>query len=78
MNAAEFEKAFAETAGCNIIVRSRSGKLYVVHEDQLEGVRFGGMIYGSPVKKHIRAKNDVVWFKIENLALAEADDQVNI
>jgi hypothetical protein len=64
----EFEEAFATANGSNIIVRTRSGKEYWVHEDQLTQMD-AGLIYGSPIKKHPRAKNDVVWFEIGNVTI---------
>ena len=75
MTANEFRGAFTDT---NIVVVTRSGRLYYVHEDQLEGVRDDSLIYGAPLKRHPRDNHSARWFALKNVRVAEADDQVNV
>ena len=74
MTADEFRDAFKDTT---IVVATRSGRLYYVHEDQTDGVQDDSLIYGSPVRRHLRDNNAVRWFKLRNLSIAKPDDQTS-
>ena len=61
-----------------ILVKTRSGKEYIIYADALQ-VAYEGqvdefegtLVYGYPVNPHPRRKNSVSWFKIENLTIVQ-------
>lgn len=68
----EFEEAFEAAEGQNIIVQSRSGKRYYIHQDQRKLIQQGGLCYGVPLKPHPRAKGvagAIVWMGPENVKI---------
>jgi hypothetical protein len=70
----EFEKAFENPKTNNIVVRSRNGKDYWMHRDQLQFMP-DGLIYGSPLKPTPRAKRKVFWMAPENVTIiSEGED----
>ena len=51
-------------------VITRSGKVYLVHEDQLEGLDHDGMVYGAPESPHRRDRITARWVHLRNLTTA--------
>lgn len=69
----EFDAAFTravERGENNIFVRSKSGKVYFMHVDNLQYVP-DGLIYGVPVKPHPRATRDIFWLHPENVEIVD-------
>lgn len=65
----DFADAFAIAEDGHVVVQSRSGKHYLVHEDQLSAIVSGGMMYGVPQKRHPGQRNSVFWLKPENVVI---------
>lgn len=63
----EWKAAFADPRTFNVKVRSRSGKEYWIHPDQLEFILGDGLAYGVPVRPHPRLKKKIVWLQPENV-----------
>lgn len=67
----QFKQAFEAASDRNIVVSTRSGKQYWLHEDQLAYIEGGYMVYGYALKPHPRAKRDYEWFDPRNLEIVE-------
>lgn len=67
-------------SGGSIVVVSRSGKLYHLEAAVIEASarENNPLLYGWPVKPHLRAPENPVWFRAKNVRIAETDDQINI
>lgn len=51
------------------MVETKQGNRYWVSWDQVDYAREGDMVYGFPVKRHLRDRRTYRWFKIKNLKL---------
>ena len=68
----EFEKAFEDDDIFIIKVRSRNGKDYWMHRDNLQFMP-DGLIYGTPLKPHPRATRKLFWMCPENVTIVTGE-----
>jgi len=72
----EFEAAFDDPGTWVIIVRSRGGKTYYLHRDQLPHIRDGMMVYGTVIKPHPRDTVPYRWFDFANLEIVQERNRI--